>query len=156
MKITRTFKQNTCGQKREYKLNLIPRYARLVLWFFNVSDGSAYLKMMDKVALYKTKSGTKFTTQFLKECVRLIQHFKSGNPTTSLPGGVRVATQRGLPLIIPHPLRLLIEAQDGKSLRIVLTLLSIYRVFKYPSEPKLQTITDPFTGICGTFVDAEI
>lgn len=54
---------------------------------------------------------------------------------------------RGLPKIIPGSLRLLIESGDGKVLRIVLTLISIFRVFKYPSEPKLSTITNPFTGM---------
>lgn len=67
-----------------------------------------------------------------------------------------MASRRGLPLIIPGPLRLLMETGDSRCIRVVLTLLSIFRIFKFPSEPKLATITDPFKGISETLHTTEV
>jgi len=50
----------------------------------------------------------------------------------------------------------LLEAGDSRTLRVVLTLISIFRVFKYESKPKLSTITDPFKGICETIFNKEL
>lgn len=59
----------------------------------------------------------------------------------------RVATRRGLPLIIPGALRLLIEAGDPVIIRVVFTVLSVYRVIPAYPKLKLGTITSPFSGV---------
>lgn len=103
-------------------------------------------------------NGVKFTTEYLKECYRLAQHYLSGH-ASSTPldsGGPRVASRRGLPLIIPGPLRLKFEAMDKMCIRIVLSILSIFRIFKYPGVLKLETITNPFSGIAETLHPAEV
>lgn len=104
-------------------------------------------ELMQRIISLRTLSGAKYTTEYLKEAVRLFNHVISGHPD-SCPamGGVRVASRRGLPLIIPGTLRLLIEAGDTKMMRVVLTYLSIYRIIKYPGVLKLATIYSPFTG----------
>jgi len=91
-------------------------------------------------------SGFTFTVQYLKEALRLCQKALAGEPTRS-SHEPRVAVRRGLPLIIPGSLRLLMEAKDIRVIRAVLTLVSVFRVF--PSWPKfkLETITGPHTGL---------
>lgn len=69
---------------------------------------------------------------------------------------IRVATRRGLPLIIPGILRLRIEEQEPESIRLVLTILSIYRVIRCRPVMKLETITKPFTGLTKVLLIPEI
>jgi len=150
-------KKNTIGVKKAYKLNFVSRYVRLVLWLFGVSvQYDAFLELGKRIDSMKRDSGVKFTTLYLKEALRLIQHWKSGNPTTCLLDGPRVASRRGLPLIIPGQVRLLMENNCSRTVRVVLTLISIFRIFKYPSEPKLGTITSPFKGICESLNPVEV
>lgn len=58
----------------------------------------------------------------------------------------RVSIRRGLPLIIPGSLRLLIERRDPLIIKGVLTILSAYRILPALPVLKLETITSPFTG----------
>lgn len=142
------FKQsnNTKVRIRKYKLNWTERYARLVLWLFNVDEKDAFLKLAKRIDSHRTASGVKFTVQYLKECLRLIQHWKSGNPTVCLKDGPRIATRRGLPLLIPGQVRLRMEDNCTVTTKVVLTIISIFRVYKYEGVLKTSTITDPFTG----------
>lgn len=61
--------------------------------------------------------------------------------------GLRVGMRRGLPLIIPGDLRLLIEAKDTVVIKLTLTILSVFRVMPSYPKLKLETITSPFNGI---------
>jgi len=92
---------------------------------------------------------------YLKEAFRLTLKAISGNPETH-KSVVRVATRRGLPLIIPSGLRLLIRKQDPRAIRLVLTVLSSYRVIKCPPKYKINTITDPFKGESEVLLDKEV
>lgn len=69
-----------------------------------------------------------------------------GGEVVSSSSEPRVATRRGLPLIIPGHLRLLIEAGDKSIIRVVFTVLSVYRVIPAYPKLKLGTITSPFSG----------
>lgn len=97
-------------------------------------------------------SGFTFTVQYLKEALRLCQKALAGEPTQSSQEP-RVASRRGLPLIIPGYLRLRMEAKDPRVIRAVLTLVSVFRVM--PSWPtlKLETITSPHRGSVKTVPD---
>jgi hypothetical protein len=79
----------------------------------------------------------------------------SGNPETHR-SVVRVATKRGLPLIVPSHLRTHIEIGNVKSTRLVLTILSMYRVIKCPPKYKINTITDPFKGDSEVLLPKEV
>lgn len=94
-------------------------------------------------------SGFTFTVQYLKEALRLCQKAIAGDPQRSSQEP-RVATRRGLPLIIPGDLRLLIEAKDPKVIKVVLTMISVFRVFPSLPKLKLETITGPFKGLYKT------
>lgn len=63
---------------------------------------------------------------------------------------VRVSMRRGLPLIIPGSLRLLIEAKDTSIIKYTLTMLSVFRAIPAFPKLKLETITSPSTGVLKT------
>lgn len=62
----------------------------------------------------------------------------------------RVSLRRGLPLIIPGSLRLLIEAKDTRMIKLTLTILSVFRVIPATPKLKLSSITAPFKGLVKT------
>jgi len=93
-----------------------------------------------------TLSGKNFSVSFLKEAHRLTMKTVAGElPKPDLQ--VRVAMRRGLPLIIPGQLRLLIERRDQNIVKLVLTILSVFRAIPAYPKLKLETITDPFKGL---------
>jgi hypothetical protein len=94
-------------------------------------------------------SGMTFTVQYLKECLRLCQKHIAGESTQS-SDEPRVAVRRGLPLIIPGDLRLRMEAKDLRVIKVVLTVLSVFRVMPAAPKLKLETITSPFKGVFKT------
>jgi hypothetical protein len=73
-----------------------------------------------------------------------------GGESVSSVNEPRVASRRGLPLIIPGYLRLLIEAKEVSVIRLVFTILTVYRVIPAYPKLKLGTITSPFSGIFKT------
>jgi len=81
----------------------------------------------------------------MKESHRLTLKVLSGFPEEckTFP---RVGTKRGIPLIIPWPLRREIEERNKVIIQLVLSLLTVYRVIKIPSILKINTITDLFNG----------
>jgi len=93
-----------------------------------------------------SKNGPTFTVQYLKNCCLLVNKMISGENVSDL-SEPRVASRRGLPLIIPGSLRLQIEAQDLRVIKVVLSLLSVYRLMKSRSQYKLETIYTPFNGV---------
>lgn len=104
--------------------------------------------------MYK-RNGPLFTVLYLKECHRLTMKMLGGHPETCITFP-RVATRRGLPLIIPGPLRLRIEAVEVGAIRLTLSLLTVYRVLDCASMLKLSTITDAFRGSIDRFTDLEL
>jgi len=100
-------------------------------------------------------NGKTFTCMYLKEACRLIAKNSAGEQARSSQEP-RVAICRGVPLIIPGPLRLLIEARDPKITRVTLTILSTYRSMVIPSKLKLETITSPSSGIVNTLPEVSL
>jgi hypothetical protein len=97
------------------------------------------------VKLYR-QNGPNYTATYLKEVVRLIQKYVSGNKE-QVSMGVTVGIVRGLPKIIPRDLRLLIRSLDSVAIRATLSLVSIYRIMKCSPKLKIQTITSSFDGL---------
>jgi len=104
--------------------------------------------------LYRT-NGTTFTVQYLKECLRLCQKTLGGEHCSSVQEP-RVAIRRGLPLIIPGVLRLEIEKKSRIVIKIVLTVLSVFRVMSAAPKIKLETITSPFSGSVTTLPEVDL
>lgn len=111
-------------------------------------------KLRDRILVLQKKSGNTFLVQYLKEGHRLLSKTLAGEKPVN--GSPRVSTRRGLPLIIPGPLRLLIEKRDSRIIRVVLTILCIYRTIICFPNLKLNTITDPFSGVFTTLPEVPI
>jgi hypothetical protein len=63
----------------------------------------------------------------------------------------------GLPGIIPGPLRTVVRRfGDPKIIRAVLTVISIYKVFRARPHLKVESITNPFTGIVDSFPEIRL
>jgi hypothetical protein len=110
------------------------------------------------------KSGKKFLCLYLKEATACVIAFLNHTRRVTPQGAPRVRLSRaGLPTIIPGPLRTIIVSfrlfggmKDRLVTRIVLTVLSLYRVMNFVSKPNLATITAPFNGVSPLFQELEL
>jgi len=125
----------------------IYKYGALLVWLLGNRDARAEaMILINRIRhLYKT-NGSLFTVMYLKESHRLVMKALAGQPEKCEPP-LRVATRRGLPLIIPGHLRISIENREPGVVRLVLSIITVYRVLKAPPKLKLSTITDPFSGL---------
>jgi hypothetical protein len=62
----------------------------------------------------------------------------------------------GLPTLLPGTLRSLIRSRDLATIRGVLSTLAVFRIMKMPCKLKLESITNPFEGLCDTLPAYEI
>jgi len=94
--------------------------------------------------------GAKTTVKYLKVCSVAIQKYLGGDslsstrviePSLPIPGLIK-----GLPSIIPKSDRLAIRDGNINIIRFWLSCFNIYRVIDCPISPKLNTITDGFSG----------
>lgn len=92
---------------------------------------------------------------YLKEAVRILQHFIAGRPV-NLSLDLPVAISSGIPKIIPGYIRARIRAGDPLLTQVSLTVLSVYRVLKVPGKLKLESISDPFKGTKETLDDSDL
>jgi hypothetical protein len=69
---------------------------------------------------------------------------------------MRVASRRGLPLIVPGRLRLLIEGRDFVTIKAVGSLLSVFRVIKASPKLNLDTIVSGFSGTSAVMAEWEV
>lgn len=137
--------------KYTYSSKFLRRYVEFVLLFFSVSQPLAFRILGQRIDTMIQCNGTAFAVRYLKRSHMLFASAVAGNPLPSHELGVEwVATVRGFPRIIPGSLRLLVEAGDLRIARVILTIITYYRIIKIPGILKLSTITDPFKGISTT------
>jgi hypothetical protein len=88
------------------------------------------------------------TVKFLKTAGTMVQQSIGGHVVGDLGKlGPRVSrTKSGLPRFIPPQLRVLVRSGDAVTVKIILTLINVFRVFEFPGAPKLSTITAPNKG----------
>jgi len=106
--------------------------------------GSFILKM-------NKNHGEVYTVKYLKACQLAIQKKIAGHPFKSLREiepdyNFPRLSKSGLPSIIGTVDRASICNNSYRIIRLYLSLFSIYRVIRLPFNPKLQTITAPFSG----------
>lgn len=89
--------------------------------------------------------------KYMKACTLYIyQYVIEGENLhlTSVIYGVNVSlTDKGLPRILPIYFRREITRGNLPVIRVVLTILGLYRVLPCPGKVSLNTITDPFSGV---------
>lgn len=134
--------------------NLVPLYFKFLSWIFSqeARDTSEFSR---RVRHLLDQNGKTFTVKYLKEAFLLTQKYLSGEEvkvTKTLP----FALVGGLPRFIPGNLRKKLRKGDQDAIRLVLTSLAIFRIFKCPGILKTSTITDPFKGERETLDSFEI
>lgn len=142
--------------KKYLNVETLPKFARILLWLFSDRAAKPFLfQLALSIRSISRRNGSLFMVLYLKECHRLVMKALGGTPEEckTFP---RVATRRGLPLIIPGALRLRIEAGETGIVSVVLSLITVYRVVKCASTLKLSTITDPFKGSVERLPHAEL
>jgi hypothetical protein len=158
IKLTTTNKSvrwNKTDQVKSLQYKDISRWSKvLLLLLADYRTKEALYQMISRVRFLWKQNGSTFLVLYLKECHRLVMKCLSGQ--LEVKKLMRVATRRGLPLIIPGRLRLLIEKEDVPTIRVVLTILSMYRIITIPGTVKISTITAPFSGISETLLLSEI
>lgn len=122
------------------------------VWLFRMRHTTIHtesLRLGRRIEHLLTVNGPTFTVLYLKEAHRLMSKTLGGESVRS-SNEPRVASRRGLPLIIPGYLRLQIEAKEISVIRLVFTILTVYRVIPAYPKLKLGTITSPFSGLVKT------
>jgi hypothetical protein len=122
------------------------RVIKVITWILSIPDPKHYWVMKDRIVELKQRSGPTFVVQYLKEAMRCTQKFIAGQPCTTSEG-VSVSLVKGLPRLIPGPLRNKIRSGDLVTTRATLSVLSLFRVIDCKPKLKINTITDPFTGV---------
>lgn len=101
------------------------------------------------IKFYKNH-GAAFTIKWLKACHLAVQRKLSNVPCRSLrdiePNLPCPRLINGLPSFIGTMDRKAIRENHPGTIRLWLSILSIYRILKGPLNPKLNTITDKFSG----------
>lgn len=138
------------SNKAWIQLNEFDRFFNLVILVFGLSEHRCELTILkNRIIKLINRSGFNFTFLYLKEVNRLIIRRLCGSEVKSMKILVSLAPDN-LPSILPVKFRSLILAGNLLIVRVILTLISIHRVF--PTKPKLSrsTITDSFSGITQT------
>jgi hypothetical protein len=93
------------------------------------------------------RGGTRFAVIYLKAAATVLQQAVGGQRIRDMsPLGLRFKRSRsGLPKVIPAHHRVRIKAGDIKTIRLWMTLFSLYRVLEFRGQLKLSSITDPCT-----------
>jgi len=99
-------------------------------------------------------NGFLFTFSYLKEVMRLTIRAIAGQPEVVGISVPRVRRDlRGYPTIIPLSLRKVLYAPSENIgvVRATLCVLSVFRTFKVPVKPSLDSIVEPFSGVASSF-----
>lgn len=125
------------------------RVIKVITWILSISCPQHYYTMKDRIEVLIKNSGSTFTVQYLKESTRVVQKFIAGQPCDKSLG-VSVTLTNGLPKLVPGHLRKLIRDDDSLTIRAVLTVLSLYKIIDCRPNLKINSITDPFSGVSKT------
>jgi len=110
----------------------LSRWLRALLFVVDESDREPYFTMISRIRILQTNCGNTWLVKYLKECHRLSMVWVSKEidyrKTTVLSIGIPVKISGGLPCIIPTPLRRKMEKGCSKTLKVVLSILSLYRI----------------------------
>nr|UPW42139.1 MAG: putative RNA dependent RNA polymerase [Zhejiang mito-like virus 8] len=130
------------------------KYTYWALWLFNLQELSKEVRTLTKrIFTLWSKSGSNFTFLYLKECNRLLIRYLADQAETIIPSsGIRVKRDKlGIPRIIPGELRARIVSKEQLIIRLVITIISVYKVMPTRAKVKVNTITDAFVGDFKTF-----
>lgn len=105
--------------------------------------------MVNRLAYLRRHRGLKGLTLYLKTAFVLYQQSLGGQvlPNTAAVSSTLVSrNNRGIPRIIPAHLRSMVRQEHLGVMKLISSILNLYRDIDYPGVPKLNTITAPFAG----------
>lgn len=114
-----------------------------VCWFKNIPNSIAISQAwINQVEKWVQSNGPVWTIAHIKMMRQLVFSYLSGSPQIEVKQIIGINRSNGLPKAIKdlHPL---IVSRDPRSIRFVLTLLSISRLLPGMKQPDLSTITTP-------------
>jgi hypothetical protein len=126
-------------------------FVSVVVWITQQKKYKAsYEILISRIHRLILKGGWKFTFLYLKEVQRCIISYLAGSPI----GGTKTVplirmNKQGLPLIIPGDLREVLsnKTKNQLGIRCLLSVISIYRVFKVDVVPDFGSVEAPFKGV---------
>lgn len=138
----------------------LPDFFKLIMSLSTLKPESVSLFSFRVESLVKA-SGFQFAFVYLKECLRLTLKALSGQPEVHGSGKTYVKRDKdGLPTIIPGDLRWVLRTAINDPVRrsmylspdisMILTCLSVFRVFKVNTPVSLDTIVSEFSGTSRT------
>lgn len=134
------------SSKSWIKLFEFSKFGDLVVTLFNRSEvETESQRLIKRILRMVNNNGYNYTFKFLKEIVRLVIHYCADSQTSPVGFWISLDKDR-LPRFLPKALRRLITSKDFIGTRLVLTLLSIYRVFPTRVIPDLDSIIGAHTG----------
>lgn len=138
------------------------RFIRLPVIAFGLKGHlSSFMQMHRNILDLWNRNGSLFLTQYLSECARAVICWAGSEAFVSNKTRVKLSSA-GLPVIIPASLRTRMYQMKRSSTegwlitKVVLTVLSVYRVIGCPPKLNLGTITDPFRGVTRSLPHAEL
>jgi hypothetical protein len=149
-------RRSKVSSKEWITLNELKSFYKLPIIITKSEGVNSSLKLLNsRIVTLVENSGWSFAFLYLKETIRLTIRAISGQPeplwNNSIPRVKR--DHNGLPTVIPLSIRkiLLDSSKDVGAVRATLCILSVFRVFKVPVKPKLDSIIEPFNGLASTF-----
>jgi hypothetical protein len=136
-------------------ISMIDKYIRLLVWILDIQDPTPFYLLGKRIVSLIKLSGTPHTVMYLKESLRVIQKFISGE-RLDRSDGIRMGLTSGLPRILPSILRSYIRESKTNEIRAILSIVSLFRVMRYKPQLKLSTITSPFKGMSPTLPRYEL
>lgn len=115
------------------------------------------LRLGSRILSLWKKSGSKFLVLYLKEASIILYKFIARDRYVWISGSPRVRLDgSGLPIFIPRNLRVILITREWMCVKIVLSVLQVYRIIRFKSFPDLTSITDPFTGSVSSLPGAQL
>lgn len=126
-------------------LRQLPKFLGL-LFGVGSSLRADFNQLSRRIELLYRRNGATFTITYLKECVRVVQHYTAGVPLSACEGSVMVGLSGGLPTLLPTRLRGWVRSGHTICTVCTLSILGVYRGLVTPGVLKIESITGPFTG----------
>lgn len=144
-------------QSKEWiSLSELKSFSRLpIVITGSVNERAALQLLNSRIASLVVTNGWSFAFLYLKEALRLTIRALAGQAEPLWENAIpRVRRDlHGYPTIIPLSLRFILRdySKNIGVVRATLSVLSVFRTFKVPVKPSLDSITEPFNGISSSF-----